>query len=276
MEEHGPEHPEAGPSGEPVVVPGSAEVGTDTTESDPGYEAQGSADAPPDTVSVTPEATPDLDPVHDAPAPARPDDRPAQDARTGEADAATSTPESPDLTALRVLESHLEQLRQDFDRRATEYEKTIRALHSSLEDLQGQQLTGMMKPVFQLFADLQAELASAAARARESGDEMYAGEFEFFAGSVDAVLEHFDLESVRAAEGDVFDRRAHAAVLSKVTEDPELDQTVARVARQGFRVVGESRVLLPARVVVWRHRPAESSPSSEASADAPGESTPPP
>lgn len=167
--------------------------------------------------------------------------------------------------ALRALEDQLGLLREDFSRRAMEYESSVRALQSTVEELRAQQLTGLMKPVFQQFADLKAEIDAAASRARERSDEHHADDYEFFSGSIDAILDHFDLESVRATVGDLFDRRAHAAVLRKSTDDPELDQTIARVARQGFRVIGESRVLIPARVIIWRYSPPQDASTTSAS-----------
>ncbi|GAA1485227.1 nucleotide exchange factor GrpE [Brachybacterium fresconis] len=167
--------------------------------------------------------------------------------------------------ALRALEDQLGLLREDFSRRAAEYEGTVRALQSTVEELRAQQLTGLMKPVFQRFADLKAEIDAAASRARERSDWNNADEYEFFSGSVDAILDHFDLESVRALAGDPFDRHSHAAVLRKPTDDPELDQTIARVARQGFRVIGGSRVLIPARVVIWSFSSPPNAPTAEAS-----------
>lgn len=168
---------------------------------------------------------------------------------------------------LRAVESQIDALRKSFDSRAAAYEDTIRSLQATIEELRGQQLTGMMKPTFQQFADLKAELDAAAQRARDSSDDHHAEEYEFFSGSVDDIMDHFDLESVRATVGDPFDRRAHAAVLRKPTDDPQLDRTIARVARQGFRVIGEPRVLIPARVVIWSFTPPEDGPATAASAE---------
>src|SRR5699024_11750880 len=69
---------------------------------------------------------------------------------------------------LRAVESQIDALRKSFDSIDGAYEDTIRSLQATIEDLRGQQLTGMMKPTFQQFADLKAEIVAAAQRARDS------------------------------------------------------------------------------------------------------------
>src|SRR5699024_2577334 len=118
---------------------------------------------------------------------------------------------------LRAVESQIDALRKSFDSRAAAYEDTIRSLQATIEELRGQQLTGMMKPTFQQFADLKAELDAAAQRARDSSADHHADEYEFFSGSVDDIMAHFDLDSVRATAADPFDRRSTAAVLRTPT-----------------------------------------------------------
>lgn len=153
---------------------------------------------------------------------------------------------------LRPLAEEMASLRELFERRASEYEKTIRDLHARVEELQRSQLMGLMKPVFVQFADLHAEMTATAQQARLAGIDGHASDLEYFAGAFERLLAHFDLESVGAAVGSPFDRRVHAAVLTKKTADQAADQTVARVVRQGFKLCGEERVLIPARVVVWK------------------------
>lgn len=158
--------------------------------------------------------------------------------------------------ALTPLLADVMALRESLDVRVAEYEKTVRTLHGMVEDLQRQQLTGLLKPVFQEFADLQADLQSAEDQARERGDVTYAEEFEHFGQAIEKQMDHFDLESVGAVVGGPFVRRVHMAVLARPTQEPEQDQTIARVVRQGYRIIGETRALIPARVVVWKHEPA--------------------
>lgn len=153
---------------------------------------------------------------------------------------------------LRALVDEIASLSAQFDKRASEYERTIRELYSRVEELQRNQLMGLMKPVFVQFADLHAEMVSTAQQAREAGDEGHASDLDYFTEAFERMLGHFDLESVGAAAGGPFDRRSQAAVLTKKTTDRAADQTVARVVRQGFRMSGEERVLIPARVVVWK------------------------
>lgn len=154
------------------------------------------------------------------------------------------------------LRADLDAVRESLDGRIAAYEETVRTLHAQVEDLQRQQLIGLMKPVFQEFADLQADLQSAEAQARGRGDATYAEEFEHFGQAIDKLMDHFDLESVGAVPGGPFVRRTHMAVLARSTSDPQQDQTIARVVRQGYRVIDEPRALIPARVVVWKYDPS--------------------
>ncbi|RKQ36787.1 nucleotide exchange factor GrpE [Kocuria tytonis] len=166
----------------------------------------------------------------------------------------------PDLEFKSIVLSEVRALRASLDTRVAEYERTIRSLHETVENLQRQQLTGVMKPVFQQFADLQAELQSAGFQAGGRGDQQYAEEFDYFATVIEGLLDHFDLESVEATAGSHFDSKLHMAVQARPTDDAQQDRTIARVLRQGYRVIGEARVLIPARVVILKYAP----PAAEA------------
>lgn len=148
-------------------------------------------------------------------------------------------------------------LRESFDERSHALEAMNRTLLASVEDLQRQQLINLIKPVLGQFIELHAELTKYAATAQDEGHAAYAEDFTAAASSVEEILSGFDLVSVEAKVSDPFERGTHAAVLTKKTSNADDDLRLAKVVRQGFRFVGEDRVHMPARVVVWKFTPPE-------------------
>lgn len=138
-----------------------------------------------------------------------------------------------------------------FNQRASEYEATNRLLHARVEELQHDQVRSLLKPVFERLASLHAQATEAAGSTRDR-DAGSAEEFDFFATSIDELLGLYDIDSVGAAVGQPFDSKRHHATRVKSTDVPELDGIVQRLHRQGYTLAGSDRVLLPARVSVYR------------------------
>lgn len=162
--------------------------------------------------------------------------------------------------ALFELRQEIARLRESLDQRAAAHEATIASLAASMEAMRNQQLAATMRPVLRQFVDLHGELSDGGAKARQLGRDEQAGDLDFYAQRIEDILDNFDLESVQAIPGAAFDRRAHAAVMARPAPRQEDDQTIARVVRQGFRLIGQERVLIPARVVVWKYSPDTPAP----------------
>src|SRR5699024_7812459 len=105
----------------------------------------------------------------------------------------------------------------------------------------------------------------------DSGDD-----FRYYADAIEDMFSLYDIDSVGATAGGAFDAKMHQAARVIPTDDPALDGTVQRVARQGFIFAGAERVFLPARVSVYRHTPpAPSDPNGSDDATAPEAETGP-
>lgn len=158
---------------------------------------------------------------------------------------------APDMS--HAILNELQEIRTSLLARCEGYEQANTTLQAAVATAQREQLTSYVKPTFERFVEIHSALVKNADVARVNGDEGYAEDFSFIAQSVEEILASFDLDSVGAAVGDPFDRSAHSASLIRKTGDVTKDQTIAKVVRQGFRVVGEERVHMPARVVVWKY-----------------------
>lgn len=153
-----------------------------------------------------------------------------------------------------------------FHARAERYEETNRFLHSRIESLQSDQVRALLKPVFERLAALQTQAVNAATDARDR-DSSSAVDFDFFAISIDELLALYDVEPVGAEPGLPFDSKIHHGARIVPTTDSELDGRIQRVQRQGYKFAGADRVMLPARVSVYRYTapepPRESVPDVE-------------
>lgn len=215
----------------------------------------------------------DSDEVGDAPTPPNDDGRsdgfPQADEPVDEPDP-DEDPTTPDVSErLDEIYEQLRALRTAEEGRHRDAQKEKRTLAQQVDDLRAWQLTESLKPAFQQLVALHADLMNAADAARSEEAAELADDYEHFVGAVERVLDHFDLASVEAAQGGAFDRREHAAVMSKPTTDPAQDQTIARVVRQGFRVLGAERVLIPARVVVLRYQGEDGNAASDTDSESP-------
>lgn len=146
----------------------------------------------------------------------------------------------------------LEQQSQAFHARAENYEQIIRQMQGRIEQLQGDQVQALLKPLIQRIATLHAQATEAAGAAR-ARSESAVKDFEYFAVAIEEAFALIDLESVGAAEGAEFEPRKHHAARIVPTDDMALDRRVQRVLTQGFTYAGAPRVLLPAQVNIFRY-----------------------
>ncbi|MBE2999820.1 nucleotide exchange factor GrpE [Nocardiopsis sp. HNM0947] len=167
-----------------------------------------------------------------------------------EPDPGVTDPPSPDGVAAAV-DGLSEQVR-GFHARADNYEQIIRQMQNRIEQLQGDQVQALLKPVIRRFAGLHAQAAEAAERAGERG-ERAEKDFDFFMDTIEEALGLIDVESVEAEPSAEFDPAKHHAARVVTTDDPEKDRRVHRVLRQGFTYADADRVFLPAQVSVYRH-----------------------
>ena len=175
---------------------------------------------------------------------------PPGDPEVGEVGATDSDnlPRDAVAAALQGLEAQI----QGFHARAENYEQIVRQMQNRIEQLQGDQVQALLKPVIQRVAGLHAQAVEASEKARERG-ESAEKDFSFFAVAIEEALGLVDIESVGAAPDVEFDSSKHHASRIVRTDDPALDGRVQRVLRQGFTYVGAPRVFLPAQVSVFRY-----------------------
>jgi molecular chaperone GrpE (heat shock protein) len=214
------------------------------------------ADTSPDTVEDSAESSADYD-----------TDEAAESAQIAEPTDSLPAAEhgTPDLAA-QLERTHAVVERIDtslvaFHQRAAEYEATNRLLHTRVEELQQDQVRALLKPVFERLASLHAQAAEMADKNRPT-DAGSADEFDYFATMINELLALYDLDSVAAMAGQVFDSKKHHAARIKTTDDKALDGIVHKIHRQGYTLAGADRVLLPARVSVYRYAAPEPAPAT--------------
>lgn len=200
---------------------------------------------------------------------------PTGDPEVGEVGATDSESLSQDAVAA-ALQGLAVQI-QGFHARAENYEQIVRQMQNRIEQLQGDQVQALLKPVIQRFAGLHAQAAEASAKAKERG-ELSAKELGFFVVAIEQALDLMGIETVGAAPAVPFDPSRHHATKVVPTDDPELDKSIEAVLRQGFTYAGAPRVFLPAQVSVYRYesdeaREVETTPSSDLD-NQPGEGDP--
>lgn len=106
----------------------------------------------------------------------------------------------------------------------------------------------LLADLFALWSD--ATACAGTARSRRERDA-----FGAVAAGLERLLVGRGGALVAPAVGDAFDAATMDAAEVRGTDDPGLDRAVAAVLTQGLRVAG-GRSVRPARVAVWRHRPA--------------------
>lgn len=157
----------------------------------------------------------------------------------------------------KSAEDKIDQLRAEataFHERAAAYENNARTLHARIEKLQDDQVRSLLKPFFERLSTLHAQALDSSAALAENTPEA-AEDFEYFSETIEDMFSLYDIDSVDAAVGKPFDARLHQSARIVPTDDPALDATIQRVARQGFIFAGADRVFLPARVSVFRYMP---------------------
>lgn len=169
------------------------------------------------------------------------------------------------ITAFERLEAQVRL----FHARAENYEQTIRRMQNRIDQLQGDQVQALLKPVIQRFAGLHAQARESSESARDRGEAASEEDFSYFAVAIEEALGLVDIESVGAAPSVEFDSRKHHAVRGVPTADPDLDKRVQRVLRQGFTYIDAPRVFLPARVTVYRYEAQQAPDDVAASAHHP-------
>lgn len=175
----------------------------------------------------------------------------------GSAAVADSAPEIDLATAMTALAAAVDAVASQasqFHARSEHQEHLIREMQSRIENLQGDQIRVLLKPLIQALATLHSQSAEAETRAGERGDESER-DFEFFSTKLEEALSLLDIEPVGAQVGGVFDAKVHHATRVVATDDETRDRTIQRVLRQGFIYTGSTRPLLPAQVSIFKFEP---------------------
>lgn len=186
------------------------------------------------------------------------EENPALDEKTPAAEIAGLSLADVDLT-LRDVQSVLAGLTSRvtaFNERSAAQESIITRMQQRLEELQGDQVRALLRPVFEQLGALHGDITAVAERELRAGNDARLGkELAFLAIRVETAFESLGLVSIEADTGVEFDSRLHAAVRSKPTHDAALDKSIAEVQRQGFMTPGTTKPELHARVVVYSYDP---------------------
>lgn len=163
-------------------------------------------------------------------------------------------PAGPDpLAALRDTIAGLAEQIQAHHSRAEARERVIDNLHAEVERLRAGDRMLLLRPVI---ADLQHLRTDLLRQARTLPADLTAGQaaelLESFGLSVELALERCGSVPVRPKPGDPFVAREHHAVGTVPADRPEQDGTVAAVLTDGYRDTAADRVIVPARVAVFR------------------------
>lgn len=162
------------------------------------------------------------------------------------------TADSSDTDLLFDRLNGIEHVLTAFNDRAKSLEAMNLKMHEQVSQLRENSIIGYLQPLFESLAALHMEILEIGSY-REGRD---AEEMNDLAFQVEDIFGHFGIESVQAETGVSFDRALHAAIQKKNTDDEALDGTIERVRRQGFKRLGNERVLIPAQVVVHRYKPS--------------------
>jgi molecular chaperone GrpE (heat shock protein) len=164
-----------------------------------------------------------------------------------------------------------------FHERSRAHEDVISRMQARIEDLQADQVRALLGPVATELATLHGELAEIAGRDPGSMTvERVTKEVGLLVHRVESGLELLGMQTVAAAPGVAFDRRWHSAIRRVPTGEPDLDQTIASVVRQGFGAEGATRASVMARVAVYQYDPDLGSPGDGARPAAPSPLADPP
>ncbi|MCZ2826074.1 MULTISPECIES: nucleotide exchange factor GrpE [unclassified Modestobacter] len=182
-------------------------------------------------------------------------------------DGSTSPAGEPRQAFALSLEAQTAELRdlrlqvQRFHDRSRAQEDVIERMQTRIENLQADQVRALLGPVATELATLHGELSEIASRDPDTLTvERVTKEIALLVQRVESGLELLGMEPVGAAPGVTFDRRWHSATGRVPTDDPDRDQTIASVVRQGFGAEGAARATVMARVAVYQYDPQLAAP----------------
>lgn len=156
-----------------------------------------------------------------------------------------------ELTAISLQLAALVAETTRWSTHAEAREQVIVHQRDELDTLRAERAGTHLRPLVVGLAKLRAELLTSAA---DAVDGRHRGLFEYYADSVEAVLERSGVERLPVEPGDVFDPAGQSAVRS-VDVDPAQHRTIVAVLADGWAERDSGRVFAPAKVVVGRHLP---------------------
>ncbi|MFC5064112.1 nucleotide exchange factor GrpE [Actinomycetospora atypica] len=173
---------------------------------------------------------------------------------------------SPDdllLGELEGIRAHLATLVAETKRSADHArarEQVIVRQGDELDALRAERRGSHLRPLVVGLQKLRAELL-ASARDPAPGAQLR-GLFEYYADSVEAILERCGVAALPVSPGDEFDPARHVLVRTRACTEHE-HRTVLEVLAEGWTEREAGRVLAPAKVVVGRRGTAENRTDDE-------------
>lgn len=158
---------------------------------------------------------------------------------------------------LAAIEARLAELSQQFagdSERALARERVIDRQHEEIERLRGIERTGQLRPVVTDLCRLRNGLLRQAETVpAEMAGPQVATLLESFAATVEEMLDRCGVAALPREPGAAFapSRQQVAAVVE--IDDPEWDATVAGVVQDGYAETAGGKVVVPARVRVYRY-----------------------
>lgn len=152
-----------------------------------------------------------------------------------------------------------------------ERERIIDRLHQENQQLRSGELQQAMTPVYRDLIRLHDDLLQTSQRylaQGEASDAEAARDFQSYSHAVMDILYRYGIERYEAAEGAPFNPKEHRALAAVPTADENLDRTIAKAIRFGFRT--EAKIVRLLEAEVYRATPAEQ--TQNISPDQPGQS----
>ena len=172
-------------------------------------------------------------------------------------DLLAGAPVAPVLDAVRALHATVDglslQVAREHDR-AKAREAVIDRLHEENQRLRAGEARAFLRPVL---ADLRQLRDDLLGQARSVPETMPAGNvavlLESYADSVVIILERYGVIAVSPQPRAPFDPRRHCAAGTMAAPEQELDGMIATVLSDGYEDAQAGTVIVPARVIVYRH-----------------------
>jgi len=167
-----------------------------------------------------------------------------------------------------------ERLERDAER-AEFRERVIDRLHGEVDRLRALERGGVLRPVVIDLCRLRNDMMRQARTLPQEMTTAKAGALlTTFAGAVEDALDRCGVVVARPVGGSPFSAGHHQVARTVEVTDPALDGTVAEVVQDGYVEVDGEKVVVPARVAVYRATagPAQEDTSTRAG-DAPGPDT---